>query len=80
MFIQLDSDGIIRDCIDYAHPGYIEAPSLTAPLPSGIIAGWYRWEGGQTVLVPELRQAALDMQIAEAIDVYTEELIEGGLL
>jgi len=78
--IQVDQENIIRDCIEYPHPGYIEVPNLTTPLPESFIAGWHKWENGQAVLVPELKQAPIDVQIAEAIDAYTLELMEGGLL
>ena len=78
-YIQLNSENIITDVISYEHEGYIPV-SIPTPLPEGIGCSWYKWTGNEAVLVPELKQASLDAQIQTAIDAYTEELIEGGLL
>ena len=78
-YIQLNSENIITDVISYEHEGYIPV-SIPAPLPDGIGCSWYKWTGNGAVLVPELKQASLDAQIQTAIDAYTLEMIEGGLL
>jgi len=79
-YIQLNTNNIILDIIEYIEDGYIEAPSLPTPLPEGINAGWYHWNGTEAILIPELKQATISNQIQQAIDDYTISLIEGGLL
>ena len=73
-YIQVDSNNLIRDCIDYAHPGYIPAPSLTVPLPESINAAWYRWVGGAAVLDTVVKQAAVSTQVAKAKEEGREEI------
>lgn len=89
-YFKLDGD-IITDAIEYTHEGYIEVELPETHLPAGINGGWYRWNGTTYVLDEELKNAADEAVqkrrkqenadiIADAIDAYTLELIEGGLL
>jgi hypothetical protein len=89
-YLQLNGD-IITDVIEYSVEGYIEVQLSETHLPAGINGGWYRWNGTNYVLGSALKQVVDDGikqqrkeenadLIAEAIDTYTLELIEGGLL
>ncbi|MEL7610347.1 MAG: hypothetical protein AAGU74_12720 [Bacillota bacterium] len=52
MYLQIDSDGVIWDAIEYEHEGYTEA-DVKLPLPTGCIGGWYRLENGAFVFDQE---------------------------
>lgn len=53
-YIQLDSEDIIQDVIEYPHEGYVEV-EIEGTLPAGINGGWFKWENGTYVEVPELK-------------------------
>lgn len=89
-YFKLDGDLII-DVIEYKHEGYIEVELPEIQLPIGINGGFYRWNGKEYVIDEALKKTIDDVQkehrrkqnadiIAEAIDEYTIQLIEGGLL
>ncbi len=89
-YLALDGD-IIVDAIEYPHDGYIEVELPATHLPAGINGGWYRWDGTTYMLDEELKQMADEVErqarmqenediITAAIDAYTLELIDRGLL
>lgn len=75
----MDSNNIITDVISYPVEGYTKA-SLPRPLPIGIMGGWWKYVDGVLSEIPELNPTNIDNRIQQAIDAYTLELIEGGLL
>ena len=79
-YFQIDKDNIIRDVIEYQHEGYIEVELPTTHLPAGINGGWWKLVNGELVEIVELNPNTIENQIKAAIDDYTLELIEGGLL
>lgn len=92
-YVKLSEDNIILDIIEYAHEGYVEiyVQQEQLPLPAGINARWYRWDGMRYALVDELKQVFDDAEkarrieenadiITEAIDEYTLQLVQEGLL
>lgn len=62
VYLQLDQDNTIRDCITFPHEGYIEHET-TLPLPIGLIGGWWKLEEGQFVEHPELKPMDKDAEI-----------------
>lgn len=92
-YLKLSEDNIIMDIIEYAYEGYVEVfiTQEQLPLPAGINARWYRWDGTRYVLVDALKQVSDDAEkarrieenadiITEAIDEYTLQLVQEGLL
>ena len=68
LYLQLDQNNIIRDCIEYPHEGYIEHEA-TLPLPIGLIGGWWKLENGEFVEYPELKpDAPLEERLRAAED------------
>lgn len=57
-WIQLDSENVIRDILEYAYEDYIPV-DIPKPLPIGIMSGYYTWDGEQLVLDP-VRKAEVD--------------------
>ncbi len=89
-YLKLDGD-IIIDVIEYEYEGYIEVELPVTQFPAGINSGFYRWKGESYIIDEALKTAIDNAQkeiskqqnvdiITEAIDVYTFQLIEGGLL
>jgi len=78
-YFKLDSD-IITDAIEYAVEGYIEVELDQTHLPAGINAGYYRWTGTAYEKDDALYQSQVSEIVKNAIDEYTLELLEDGIL
>jgi len=78
-YFQVDKDNFIRDVIEYQHEGYTEV-EVKMPLPIGVNGGWWKLIDGELSEVVELNPNTIENKIKSAIDDYTLELIEGGLL
>lgn len=84
-WIQLDQNNIIRDCVEYEVPGYIEHETAY-PLPIGFYGGWFKLENGVVTDYPELKpkdvNTELELAIAElAVDTDLRlSMIELGLV
>jgi len=76
-YLQVREDGIITDCITYPFEGYVEFEGET---PSPCHGGWHKLVDGVIVEIVELNPTTIENQIQSAIDQYTQELIDGGLL
>lgn len=51
-YLQVRSDGIITDCIEYPYADYVEYHgTITEP----IHGGWFKYQNGEIIEVPELR-------------------------
>jgi hypothetical protein len=78
-YFLLDGD-IITDAIEYMVDGYTEVQLDQTHLPAGINGGYYRWNG----TTYERDEAIYQLQVSEivqnAIDDYTLELLEAGIL
>ncbi|GAN11030.1 hypothetical protein MAM1_0453c10582 [Mucor ambiguus] len=59
-YLKVDSENIIRDCIEYPYDGYVQV-DLPTPLPMGINAGYYRYQNGNVTL-DEALKAEVDKQ------------------
>lgn len=55
-FYFLLEGNIIRDVIEFAHPGYVKITLNQTHLPAGINAGYYRMIDGQYLLDEQLKQ------------------------
>lgn len=62
-FIQLSED-IITDLITYPYGNYQEV-ELESPVPAGINAGWYRWNGTEAVFDETLKPVEEEDNIIE---------------
>lgn len=74
-WIQLDSEGVIRDILEYAYEDYIPV-DIPKPLPIGIMSGYYTWDGDQPVL-DQVRKAEVDKAnrpYDEVIDALQDEV------
>jgi hypothetical protein len=78
-YFKLDGD-IITDAIDYAVNGYTEVELDQTHLPAGINAGYYRWTGTAYEKDDALYQSQVSEIVQNAIDEYTLELLEDGIL
>jgi hypothetical protein len=78
-YFKLDGD-IITDAIDYAVEGYTEVELDQTHLPAGINAGYYRWTGTAYEKDDALYQSQVSEIVKNAIDEYTLELLEDGIL
>ena len=63
-YLLLDENNIIRDAISYPVEGYIEV-EVDKPFPAGINGGWYKWENGTYVEIPELKPKGIDHELLE---------------
>lgn len=63
-YIQLDQDNIIRDVVEMPVDGYMEV-QIEGPLPIGINGGWYKWENGTYIEIPELKPKGIDRELLE---------------
>jgi hypothetical protein len=79
-FYFLLDDDIITDAIDYAVNGYTEVELDQTHLPAGINAGYYRWTGTAYQKDDALYQSQVSEIVKSAIDEYTLELLEDGIL
>jgi hypothetical protein len=79
-FYFLLDDDIITDAIDYAVEGYTEVELNQTHLPAGINAGYYRWTGTAYEKDETLYQSQVSEIVQNAIDEYTLELLEDGIL
>jgi hypothetical protein len=64
-YLLLDKNNIIQDAISYPTDGYIEV-EVDKPFPAGINGGWYQWENGTYVEIPELKPKGIDRELLEA--------------
>ena len=64
-YLLLDENNIIQDAISYSTDGYIEV-EVDKPFPAGINGGWYKWENGTYVEIPELKPKGIDRELLEA--------------
>ncbi len=90
-YLKLDADNVILDAIEYPYEGYTEVQLEETHLPAGINGGWYTWNG-TTYVLDQARKDAIDEAnltqrmnanpdiIQAAIDIYTLELINGGII
>jgi hypothetical protein len=78
-YFKLDGD-IITDAIDYAVIGYTEVELDQTHLPAGINGGYYRWTGTAYEKDDALYQSQVSEIVKNAIDDYTLELLEDGIL
>jgi hypothetical protein len=78
-YFKLDGD-IITDAIEYAVDGYIEVQLDQTHLPAGINGGYYRWTGTAYEKDEELYNSQVSEIVQNAIDDYTLELLEDGIL
>jgi hypothetical protein len=78
-YFKLDGD-IITDAIEYQVDGYTEVELDQTHLPAGINAGYYRWTGTAYEKDDALYQSQVSEIVQNAIDEYTLELLEDGIL
>ena len=77
VYLQVQSNRIITDCISYPYGDYIP---YDGEVPQAVHGGWHKLIDGVIVAVPELNPHNLDNQIKEAIDTYTMDLIIEGVI
>lgn len=78
-YVKLEPEtNIIRDIITFPHGNYQEVE--LSYIPPGVNGGWWKLVDGTLVEIPELNPTTIDNQIQQAIDDYTLELIDGGVL
>ena len=63
-YLLLDKNNIIQDAISYPTDGYIEV-EVDKPFPAGINGGWYKWENGTYIEIPELKPKGIDRELLE---------------
>ncbi len=63
-YLLLDENNIIQDAISYPTDGYIEV-EVDKPFPAGINGGWYKWENGTYVEIPELKPKGIDHELLD---------------
>ena len=78
-YFLLDGD-IITDAIDYQVAGYVEVELDQTHLPAGINGGYYRFNGTHYAKDETLYQSQVTEVVKQAIDDYTAELLEGGII
>ena len=78
-YFLLDGD-IITDAIEYQVEGYTEVELDQTHLPAGINGGYYRWTGTAYEKDDALYQSQVSEIVQNAIDEYTLELLEAGIL
>lgn len=77
-YLQVNQNNIITDIIDFEYPGYIEYEAEF--IPDGVHGGWFKFENGEIIEIPELNPNNIENQIKAAIDEFTMNLLIGGLL
>lgn len=65
-YLLINKNNIIQDAISYPTDGYIEV-EVDKPFPAGINGGWYKWENGTYVEIPELKPKGIDRELLETI-------------
>lgn len=78
MYIQIDSDGYVRDAIEYAYGDYAPV-EVTLPLPDGAIGGWYKWEDGfvfDQQKYDELHRTEESEDMRQALEILDVEPVE----
>jgi hypothetical protein len=78
-YLQVNSDNIITDAIEYAVEGYIEYETNDV-LPIGLIGGQFKYENGIIVEYPQLKPAP-EIELKERINLLEQalnELLLGG--
>ena len=65
-YLLLDENNIIQDAISYPTDGYIEV-EVDKPFPAGINGGWYKWENGTYIEIPELKPKGIDRELLETV-------------
>ena len=78
-YFLLDGD-IITDAIDYQVGGYVEVELNQTHLPAGINGGYYRFNGTNYAKDETLYQSQVNEIVKQAIDDYTLELLDGGII
>lgn len=77
-YIQVNQDNIITDVLDFPYSNYVEYE--TDVLPVGVMGGWFKFENGEIIEITELNPNTIENQIKAAIDDFTMNLLEEGLL
>ena len=79
-YFKVSPNNVITDAIDYPYEGYVEVQLPDIQLPAGINGGWWNLVNGELVEIVELNPNTIVNQIQSAIDEYTLELINGGII
>lgn len=80
VYLQVQNDKTITDCITYPYGNYVEC--VVDTIPQGISGGWFKFENEKIVEYPELKPVTRDEEIErlkERLD-FTEEALLGLLL
>lgn len=77
-YLQINDSNIVTDAIEFPYPSYILFEA--SYLPPGILGGWFKFENGELVEIPELNPNNIENKIKAAIDEFTMNLLIGGLL
>lgn len=59
-YIKVDKDNVIIDALSYPYSDYV--PVDVDYLPTGVMGGWFKLEGGQIVEYPELKPVDNEIQ------------------
>jgi hypothetical protein len=78
-YLQLNQDNIITDAVSYPVDKYVEYET-EYPLIAGINGGWWKLVCGMLVEIVEKNPTTIANQVQSAIDAYTLELVDGGIL
>lgn len=73
MYVKQDTDGYVRDIIEYPYEGY-DTVDVALPLPDTVIAGWWKLQDGAFVR-DEARYAARPLPEAEQLLLEAEDRI-----
>ncbi len=80
-YLLIDKDNIIRDAISYPVDGYAEV-EIDGILPAGINGGWYKWENGTYIEIPELKPISPDEEMKQRIvdlEMAMAAILGGGI-
>lgn len=79
VYLKVDENYVIRDCITYPYEGYVEYE--IAEIPQGINGGWFKLENGAVVEYPELKPKTESDEIAELKQLVADltEVVLGGI-
>lgn len=67
-YLLINKNNIIQDAISYPTDGYIEVEA-DKPFPAGINGGWYKWENGTYIEIPERKPVDRDELVQRLMDV-----------
>lgn len=73
IYVKIDSEKVIRDCITYEHEGFVKVE--VEEIPYGILGGWFKLENGKIVEYPELKPLSQEVElqkIKEKLQTATE--------